>query len=95
MQSAPSGSRKERLELRVSRDVKKRIERAAELEGRSVTDFVVNAASAAANQTIQTTQTLKITGEDSRLFVERLLKPPEPGERLRAAAERYKKLTAK
>lgn len=45
--------RRERLEARISPEQKALLERAAALEGRSLTDFVVASAQAAAHETIR------------------------------------------
>jgi uncharacterized protein (DUF1778 family) len=78
----------ERLETRVTREQKRLIERAAKLEGRSITDFVVAATQAVARQVIQEHGMLKLTSKDRAVFVEALLNPPEPNARLRQAVRR-------
>ncbi len=80
----------ERLDARVSREQKKVIERAASLVGRSVTDFVVTSAQEKAEETIRKHEMMSLTVRDSVTFVEALLDPPEPNERLRAGARRYR-----
>jgi uncharacterized protein (DUF1778 family) len=90
--SSTARTKKDRLDIRLSRSVKGRIERAAMLEGRSVTDFVVNAATSAANEAIQVTEAIKLNDENSKLLLEALLNPPNAGSRLRAAAQRYQKI---
>ena len=96
---APAASRKlkvkprdERLEARISRDQKALFRRAAELQGRSLTDFVIASAQDAAVRTIEEMQTIRLNAEESRVFVEALLNPREPNARLKAAADRYLKL---
>ena len=87
----PQRSRKEqRLEARVTPDQKKQIERAAELRGTTVTEFVVASAQQAAAETIKNHETLVLRGEARDVFVNALLNPPPPGAALRAAAKRYK-----
>ena len=83
----------ERLEARVSKGQKQLLQRAADLQGRSLTDFIIQAAQEAAHQTIERHGILRLSARDQRVFVKGLLRPPEPGKRLRAAAERYKNLT--
>ncbi|MBI1779528.1 MAG: DUF1778 domain-containing protein [Proteobacteria bacterium] len=82
-------ARKERLEARISRDQKALFQRAAELQGRTLTDFVVSSVQQAALRTIDELQIIRLNAEQSRAFAESLLKPREPIERLRAAARRY------
>jgi uncharacterized protein (DUF1778 family) len=81
--------RSERVEARVTPEQKKLLERAAALEGRSLTDFVLSSAQAAAAETISRHELLKLTPDDQEVFVAALLKPPAPNKALRAAAARY------
>jgi uncharacterized protein (DUF1778 family) len=83
-------SRAERLEARISRDQKILFQRAAALQGRTLTDFVVASVHDAAVRTIEQMQIIRLNGEDSRAFAEALLDPPGPNQRLRTAARRYK-----
>jgi uncharacterized protein (DUF1778 family) len=82
----------ERLEARVSKSQKELFQRAADLAGRSLTDFIIQATQDAAHQTIERHQLIRLSARDQQAFVKALLNPPAPGKRLRAAAERYKKL---
>lgn len=82
-------ARRERLEARLSSDQKDLFQRAAELQGRTLTDFVIASVHEAAIRTLEDLQTVKLTAEESRAFAEALLNPREPGSRLRAAAQRY------
>src|ERR1700749_1142522 len=86
-------ARDERLEARVSRDQKALFQRAAELQGRTLTDFVIASVHDAAVRVIEETQTILRGAADSRAFAEALLHPREPNARLKAAAQRYLKLT--
>ncbi len=80
----------ERLEARVTREQKRIIERAAELRGTSVTEFVVVSAQQAATKTIKDFETLSLRGEARKVFVNALLNPPAPNAAAKAAARRYK-----
>jgi uncharacterized protein (DUF1778 family) len=80
-----------RLEARVSPRQKRLIERAAELRGTTVTDFVTASAQEAALETIRDFETLDLNDEASRVFANTLLNPPAPNASLRMAAARYKK----
>jgi len=88
-QSKPSRSRAERLEARISREQKALLQRAAELQGRSLTDFVISSAHEAAVRTIEEMQIIRLSAEDSRTFAAALVDPPRPNEKLRTAARRY------
>ncbi len=79
----------ERLETRIASDQKAAIVRAAELTGRTLTDFVVNTAYKAALLEIERHEVVHLNREDSRRLAEALLSDDQPGERLKKAAERY------
>ena len=85
-------SRGERLEARISRNQKALFQRAADLQGRTLTDFVVSNLQDAALRTIQETQIIKLSAEDSRAFALALARPRSPNQKLRVAARRYMKL---
>jgi len=88
--------RGERLEDRVSRDVKALCQKAAVLQGRSPTDFVVNSALEAAKKSIREKEFLDLSHRDRTAFVEALLKTaPEPNARLLRAARRHQELLAR
>lgn len=81
----------ERLEARASTKQKDMIQRAADLEGCSLSDFIVERAYEAAQQVIQTHEVMTLSPRDSRAFVEALLNPSAPNEQLRAAFADYRK----
>jgi len=85
-------TRTARLEARISPDMLSVVKRAAEIQGRSVSDFVVSAAQEAAQRTIEETAIIRLSIEDQRALVEAILNPPEPNEALRKAAAAYKRL---
>jgi uncharacterized protein (DUF1778 family) len=89
----PQILRQERLEARVTSDQKRLIERAAQLRGTSVTDFVVTMAQAAATETIKDFETLHLRDQAREVFIHALLNPPEPNDAAKAAAARYKERT--
>ena len=78
-----------RLEARVSREVEKTIKRAAELQGRTITDFVVTAAIQTAQKAIEDAELIRLTIEDQEAFANALLSPPDIPEPLHRAAEKH------
>jgi uncharacterized protein (DUF1778 family) len=82
--------RSERVEARVTLEQKKLFERAAALEGRSLTDFLLSSAQAAAADTISRHELMKLTSSDQEVFVAALLNPPAPNRALRTAVARYR-----
>jgi uncharacterized protein (DUF1778 family) len=79
-----------RLEARMPADAYAILKRAAAIQGRSITDFVVTAASEAARKTIEETDILRLSAEDQRRVADLLLSPPPPSPALVRAAERYR-----
>lgn len=86
-------TRSERLEARVTSTQKDLIERAAALQGRSVTDFVVATVQDAAQKAIDDHQRIQLSIRDAEAFVKALLDPPEPNEHLRETVRRYRQAT--
>jgi uncharacterized protein (DUF1778 family) len=86
----PTRSKSERLEARISKEQKELLQRAATLQGRSLTDFVVASACEVAIRTVQDYETIRLGDRDREAFVAALLNPPEPNHTLQRAAERYK-----
>ncbi len=80
-----------RFDARLNHDQNVLIQRAADLEGRSMTDFVLHSAEAAAERTLQDRAMLILTAKETKTFVNAILRPPEPGPALRAAVRHYKK----
>lgn len=85
-----AGRKRERLEARITPEQKALFQRAVDLSGRSLTDFVVSAVQNAAEETIRTQQVIQLSERDSLLLAEAILNPREPNERLREAARRYR-----
>jgi uncharacterized protein (DUF1778 family) len=78
-------NRSARLEARIAPDALAVVKRAAELQGRSVSDFVVEAVRKEAHRTIAETEIIRLSVEDQRRFAEALINPPAPNEALRRA----------
>lgn len=85
--------REERLELRTTREQKALLRRAAALEGRTLTDFVVASAQDAARRTLAEHALIVLSERDQRTFATALLAPPEPAPALGAAVRRRARRT--
>jgi len=83
-------ARSERLEARVSKAQKDLFLRAASLQGRSLTDFMIASVQEAAERALQTHDVLRLSERDRKDFVAALLRPAAPGKTLRRAARRYR-----
>jgi uncharacterized protein (DUF1778 family) len=77
------------LEARITPDALAMVRRAAEIEGRSVSDFVVVAAREAARRTIEESHLIRLSIEDQRRFAELLLDPPEIAPALERARQSH------
>ena len=81
-----------RLEARVNPEIKALWQKAADLQGVTLTDFVIASVQAAACKVIEQQQTLKLSTEDAEAFVEAILNPPKPSDALGKATSRYKQV---
>jgi uncharacterized protein (DUF1778 family) len=81
-----------RFDARLNEEQKILIQRAADLEGRSMTDFVLHSAETAAERTIAERAMLILSARETEVFVDAILNPARPGRVLRAAARRYKSM---
>jgi uncharacterized protein (DUF1778 family) len=80
----------ERIDTRLPAEAKRQIEYAAELQGRTVSDFVVSAAIEQAYRVIEQQKVIKLSIEDSQALAEAILNPPEPNAKAVAAVRRYR-----
>lgn len=85
-------TRTARIEARISPEMLNIVKRAAELEGRSVSDFVVAAAQEAARRTIEDSTIVRLSVEDQRRMLDVILDPPEPNDALRKAFDAHRRL---
>lgn len=78
-----------RIEARVSPKQKRLFERAAAIEGVTLTDFAISSMQQAAAKAIQDYGRIELSERNQRAFAEALMNPPEPNEALRKAAKAY------
>lgn len=81
-----------RLEARISTDLHAMLKRAADLQGRTMTDFVVTAVQQAAQQAIEQSDVIRLTVADQERFAKSLTAPPKPVPALKRAFSRRRKL---
>lgn len=84
-----------RLEARIPSDLHALLKRAAEIQGRTMTDFVVSAAQDAARRAIDQAEVIRLSIADQECFAQALLSPPKPVPALRRAFARRRKLVSK
>jgi uncharacterized protein (DUF1778 family) len=75
----------ERLEARVPVELKTMFQRAADLEGVTLTDYVISALVEKSRTTIREHEVITLTGRDREVFLEALQNPPKIGPKLAAA----------
>ena len=78
----------ERINLRLGETAKRQIERAASVEGRTVSAFIVSSALETAEKTIERHETVALARENATRFFDALAAPP-PNNRLSAALEEH------
>jgi len=78
-----AGDKREALNMRVRPEVRKLIDHAAELTGKTRTDFVLDAAKQAAQNAVLDRTLIALDSESYAAFVAMLDAPPNPNERLR------------
>jgi uncharacterized protein (DUF1778 family) len=83
-------AKKARFEARITADQKALLQRAANVAGRSLTDFVIGSAQEIAARTLREHEAMTLSTRDRETFVAALLKAPVPGKKLRKAAKRYR-----
>jgi len=83
--------RSSRLEARIDSEQKVLFERAAALQGCSLSSFIITSAREAAIKTIREHEVIRLVGPDRDAFIAALINPPKPTRKMREAARRYKK----
>lgn len=81
-----------RLEARISTSLHSMLKRAAELQGRTMTDFVIDAVHDAAQRAIQQSEVIRLSLTDQECFANALLTPPKAAPALKRAFARRRKL---
>jgi uncharacterized protein (DUF1778 family) len=85
-----AGAKRDRMHLRLDAKIKRKLERAAAYEETSVSEFVLASATAAAERIIDAHEKVTLSAPDWDIFYDALMNPPEPYERLKQAARRYR-----
>ncbi|GHT85808.1 hypothetical protein AGMMS49960_18500 [Betaproteobacteria bacterium] len=81
-----------RIEARISPNLHAIIKRAAEIQGRTLSDFVATATQEAAQRIIEQAEVIHLSMTDQQRFADALLSPPAPSPALRCAIARHDKL---
>ena len=85
-------TRTARVEARIAPDALAVVRRAAELQGRSVSDFLVAAALKDAHRTIEDAQIIRLSVDDQQRFADLLLNPPQLAPAMKRALKARQRL---
>jgi uncharacterized protein (DUF1778 family) len=88
-------TRTARIEARIAPDALRIVKCAAELQGRSISDFVVAAAQEVAHRTVDEAQVIRLSIEDQQRFVDLMLNPPSLAPALKRAKKAHERLLAR
>jgi uncharacterized protein (DUF1778 family) len=83
--------RNARLEARVSSEQKDLFQRAAEMTGRTLSEFVIDSTLEAAARIVQEHEVISLCRAEQIALVSALLGSPESGARLKKAVQSYRK----
>jgi uncharacterized protein (DUF1778 family) len=90
MMSRSAEAKRDRMHLRLDARTKRKLERAAAYTDTTISDFVLANAVAAAERVIEAHEKITLSAADWDAFYDALISPPEPSEKLKAAARRYR-----
>lgn len=85
-------TRTARVEARIAPDALAVVRRAAEIQGRSLSDFIVAAALKDAHQTIEEAQIIRLSVDDQNRFAQALLNPPPLAPAMMRALQAHERL---
>lgn len=81
-----------RLEARIPTDLHAMLKRAADLQGRTMTDFIVAAVREAAQHAIEDAEVMRLSMRDQMAFAQAFISVPAPNAALERALARRKQL---
>jgi len=83
-----------RIEFRLPSDIKKQIEKAAQVSGRTITDFAKDVLTREAQAVLGQHEVISLSGRDRDVFLKILESDPTPNAALMAADKRQRKRVA-
>ena len=84
-----SHTRDERLDLRISTDIKSLLAHAAKSSGMTMSAFIIEAARERAAKLIEQQERIILNNQARDLLLKALANPPQPAAALQQAAEKY------
>jgi uncharacterized protein (DUF1778 family) len=82
-------AKRHRLEARITEEQRQLFQRAADLRGCSLSDFAIATLHAAAVQTIEAMEIIRLNAAESLKMAQAIFEPGEPSAYTRAVAKRY------
>ncbi|MDE2718207.1 MAG: DUF1778 domain-containing protein [Chloroflexota bacterium] len=89
-----NATKSERVNLRLPKAAKRRIEQAAAFEGKTVSGFIVSSALANAEKAIQENETMALARRDAKRFFDIIVNPTAPNDNLLTALDEHGKRVA-
>ncbi len=84
----------DRIDVRISKEQKEFVKYASEISGfKNLSEFVIYCINKQANEIILENNLILKSIEDKRVFVDAILNPPKPNDKLKKAQLNYKKFT--
>ena len=87
-------TKSERVNLRLDETAKRRIERAASFEGKTVSGFILSSALENAEKAIQKHETMVLNRRDAKRFFDAIINPPALNDKLRTAMDEHERRVA-
>jgi len=85
-----TATKTERLEARVPASLKKVIQRAADLKGLTLTDYVIDSLGRSAQETLLEQEQMRLQTEESIRVAKLLMNPPKPNQALKQAFKKHR-----
>jgi uncharacterized protein (DUF1778 family) len=80
-----AAQRPDRISLRLGREAKRKLQRAAAYSDKTLTDFIIDVAVQKADAIVRKHEVITLTPSEWERFQELLLNPPPPNKRLKKA----------
>lgn len=87
---APRRARGQRLRARISAEQKALFQHAADLQGRTLADFVIASVQDAAARTVKEMETIRVAMEHGEAFARAMLDSSPPNQALKEGLKRYR-----
>lgn len=89
---AEGSSKEERMHIRMNRSAKRKLEKAAAYEHKTLSEFVIVQALDSADRVIRKHESISLSQQDWDVFMDALEHPPKPNKKLKQAFKRHRQL---